>query len=118
MTDIYTPEEFAECFWRRGYGKKKCAVEWIAANGLSSLAEDDFMRCYHDTQQEMILPRHRKYIARRTDGQNPSAPQNQPNSCGATFAQLIRSEERAIERAKARHKAAKECGVGRKEVIT
>ena len=106
MDDTYTPDEFVDCFWRRGYGKKKRAQEWVEENRLTVLAEGDFMRCYHDVAQEMILPRHRQYLARRIGGQNPSAPQNQPNSSGKTFAQLIRSEEYAMDRAEIMHKAA------------
>lgn len=96
--DTYTAEEFAECFWRRGYGKKRQAVKWLEDNGVTTPTEDDFERCYRDVQAEMILPRNRRYIAMRCDGVNYSEPQHQPNSDGSSWAAVMRRELAATAR--------------------
>lgn len=107
MTDIYTPEEFALCFSLRGYGRKKEALKWLQDHDMTEAGEDDFERCYHDLNVEMILPHTRPFIALRRDGQNYSAPQHQPNSRGDSFAKQMLRElritdayDRAIRRSK------------------
>lgn len=103
-SDTYTAEEFANCFWQRGYGKKKQAVKWLEDNGVTTPTEDDFERCYRDVQAEMILPRNRRYIAMRCDGVNYSEPQYQPNSDKESWARVMRRELAATERMDAAYK--------------
>lgn len=64
--DTYTAEEFADCYWKRGYGKKRHALEWIDRTGVTVLTESDFERCYHEMQNEMILP-HNTVLQVRTE---------------------------------------------------
>lgn len=106
--DTYSPEEFADAFWRRGYGKKKQAVQWLSENGVSIATEDDFMRCYHDIQYRQIRSHNRSHISLCSDGQNPVSAGNVPNSCGRSFASLMAEENREMDRLNAwikrRHK--------------
>lgn len=102
MTDIYSPEEFALCFSLRGYGRKKEALKWLEDQGMTEAGEEDFERCYHALNVEMILPHARPFVALRRDGQNYSAPQHQPNSRGDSFAKQMLREQRysdALDRA-------------------
>ena len=50
----YTPEEFANCYVLRGYGKKKAALKWCNENNRSILGEGDFELCYHALNQPVI----------------------------------------------------------------
>lgn len=104
VPDTYTVEEFADCYWKRGYGKKRHALEWIERTGATVLTESDFERCYHEMQNEMILPHNRRYIAMRCDGSNPSAPHNQPNSSGENPLNTVRRELDATKRAEIAYK--------------
>lgn len=104
MTDTYTPEEFAASYSVRGYGRKKIALGWAQEHGLEILSEADFQRCYQDTDVTVIRPHRSKYIAMHEDGQNPSAPQNMPNSHGESFARLMAREQLALDRADRAHR--------------
>lgn len=97
MTEIYSAEEFANCYSLRGYGKKKDALKWLERQEMQEATESDFQRCYHDLSDRMIRAHSTKFIAMRCDGQNISAPQNQPNSHGATFAAQMRQAQREID---------------------
>lgn len=96
--DTYTPEEFAEAFWRRGYGKKKQALTWLAENAIETPTEDDFMRCYHDTQDRPIYRHNSRYIALHLDGQNPVSPSSMGNSRGKSFAAEMAEEMREMDK--------------------
>lgn len=95
--DTYSAEEFAKCYSLRGYGKKQDALDWLKKQGMKEAAESDFQRCYHDMSDRIIKPHTNKYIAMRCDGQNISAPQNQPNSRGATFAAQMSKAQRDLD---------------------
>lgn len=96
--DTYTPEEFAEAYWRRGYGKKKQALAWLAEHSIEIATEDDFMNCYHDMQARQIHRHDKRYIALHVDGQNPVSPSALPNSKGKSFAAEMAEEMREMDR--------------------
>lgn len=95
--DTYFADEFAKCYSLRGYGQKQDALDWLKRQRMKEAAESDFQRCYHDMSVQIIKPHTNKYIAMRCDGQNISAPQNQPNSRGATFAAQMLKAQRDID---------------------
>ena len=98
MSDTYTAEEFAACYSLRGYGSKKDARQWMQENGMREAEESDFEKCYHALHQPVMYPRQGKYIALGSDGWNPSAPGNQPNSRGKSFNAMMRRAQREIDR--------------------
>lgn len=80
MDDTYYPAEFASCFSRRGYGKKKDALKWLAENNMQIAQELDFQRCYNELNARKIQRHGKRYIAMTSDGKNLSDPEYQPNS--------------------------------------
>lgn len=96
--DTYTLEEFAEAFWRRGYGKKKHAIAWLNDNKITVATEEDFMHCYYDTQSRPIYRHNNRHIAMHLDGQNPVYTSNIPNSSGKSFAAQMAEEMREMDR--------------------
>lgn len=98
MTDRYTAEEFAKLFSLRGYGKKRDALKWLEENGMTEAEEADFEKCYHALNRPVMYPRQGKYIALGSDGWNPSAPGNLPNSRGDSFNAMMRRAQLDIER--------------------
>lgn len=112
-SDIYTAEEFAEAFWRRGYGKKKHALKWLVENNIVLATEADFMHCYHETQNMAIQQHTAKYIAMYSDGQNPVSAGNTQNSNGKSFAAQMAEEMYEMDRLdswiKRRHEEKTQC---------
>lgn len=98
MSDTYTAEEFATGYSLRGYGRRKDALRWLEENGMSAAEEADFERCYHALNQPVMYPRDSKYIALGSDGWNPSAPGNTPNSQGESFNAMMRRAQLDIDR--------------------
>lgn len=96
--ETYTIEEFAEAFWRRGYGKKKQALAWLNENGIETPTEDDFMHCYHAVQERPIRKHNSRYIAFHLDGQNPVSPSSIGNSRGKSFAAEMAEEMREMDK--------------------
>lgn len=97
MSDTYTAEEFAACYSLRGYGRKKDALKWLEESGRTAAEEADFERCYHALNQPVMYPRSSKYIALGSDGWNPSAPGNLPNSRGESFGAMMRRAQLDID---------------------
>ena len=97
MSDTYTAEEFAACYSMRGYGRRKDALKWLEESGRRAAEEADFERCYHALNQPAMYPRSSKYIALGSDGWNPSAPGNLPNSQGESFNAMMRRAQRELD---------------------
>ena len=97
MDDTYSPAEFASCYSRRGYGKKKDALKWLEDNDIETAHEADFERCYHDLNDRNVIAHGRKWTAMRVDGTNQSAPQNQPNSKGKSFNAQMMQAQREVD---------------------
>lgn len=97
MDDTYSADEFAACCSLRGYCRKKDALKWLKENGIETAVESDFEKCYYDLNERKVVAHRRKYIAMRVDGQNQSAPQNQPNSKGKSFNAEMMQAQREID---------------------
>lgn len=97
MSEIYTAGEFADCYWLRGYGRKKDALKWLEENGMETAEEADFERCYHAMNQPVIWPRNGRYIALGSNGWNPIDHENLPNSRGETYNAMMRRAQRDID---------------------
>lgn len=94
QSDIYTAEEFAEAFYKRGYGGRRSAMNWLAENGQATALEEDFVRCYHDLEDRRVKKHDRRCTALCVDGQNPVSPGNFRNSYGKSFAAEMAEEIR------------------------
>lgn len=112
-TDAYTAKEFADAFWKRGYGKKKQAVAWLIENNITAATEDDFMNCYYATQSRPIYRHNSRYTALHVDGQNPVCTSNVPNSYGKSFAAQMAEENYEMDKLnrwiKRKHEEANKC---------
>ena len=98
QSDTYTAAEFAEAFWKRGYGGKKQAQKWLIENGITTASEEDFMHCYHDMEDRKVTKHDRRCVALCVDGQNLASPGKFRNSYGKSFAAEMAREAYAMDK--------------------
>ena len=113
QSETYTVEEFTTAFWKRGYGGKKQAQKWLIENGITVASEDDFMRCYHDTNDRKVVKHDRRCTALCVDGQNLVSPGKFRNSYGKSFAAEMAREvyelDKLDRRIRQRYEEANQC---------